>query len=56
MNHKQFSSKGGKAGRGQAKARTAEQARAAVMVRWSKPRKPKRVTAKPNVKLTDPAR
>ena len=48
MNHKQFSSKGGKAGRGAAKARTAEQARAAVMVRWSKPRKTKRVTAKPN--------
>ena len=48
MNHKQFSSKGGKAGRGAAKARTAEQARAAVMARWSKPRKTKRVTAKPN--------
>jgi hypothetical protein len=28
--------KGGKAGRGTAKARTSEQARAAVMVRWAK--------------------
>ena len=28
---------GGKAGTGKSKARTSEQARAAVMVRWSKP-------------------
>ena len=28
---------GGKAGRGRAKARTSEQARAAVMARWNKP-------------------
>ena len=55
MNHKQFSSKGGKAGRGAAKARTADQARAAVMARWLKPRKTKSVTAKPNEKLTDAA-
>ena len=53
MNHKQFSSKGGKAGRGAAKARTAEQARAAVMARWSKPRKAKGATAKPNVRVSD---
>lgn len=30
---------GGKAGRGQSKARSTEQARAAVMVRWNKQRK-----------------
>jgi hypothetical protein len=55
VNHKQFSSKGGKAGRGAAKARTAEQALAAVMARWSKPRKTKRVTAKPNAPVSDGA-
>jgi hypothetical protein len=36
MTHKQMSAKGGRAGRGAAKARTREQARAAAMVRWSK--------------------
>lgn len=34
MTHKQFSAKGGKAGTGEAKARTSEQARAAVQTRW----------------------
>ena len=43
MTHKQFSAKGGKAGTGDAKARTSEQARAAVAARWAKTkRKPKR--------------
>lgn len=42
MTHKQFSAKGGKAGTGDAKARTSEQARAAVAARWAKTkRKPK---------------
>ncbi len=50
MTHKQFSAKGGKAGTGAAKARTSEQARAAVQARWEKHRKPKRVPAKPNDK------
>ena len=36
MTQKQMSRKGGKAGTGKAKARTSEQARAAVMVRWAK--------------------
>ena len=40
---------GGKAGTGAAKARTSEQARAAVQARWKKHRKTKRVPAKPNV-------
>ena len=40
---------GGKAGTGQAKARTSEQARAAVMARWSKTkRKPERVARRSN--------
>jgi len=39
---------GGKAGTGAAKARTSEQARAAVQARWKKHRKSKRVPAKPN--------
>lgn len=38
---------GGKAGTGKAKARTSEQARAAVMARWAK-RKPKRVARRSN--------
>ena len=54
MTHKQFSAKGGKAGTGAAKARTTEQARAAVNVRWAKTkRKPKRVAAKSNAELSD---
>lgn len=39
---------GGKAGTGAAKARTTEQARAAVQARWKKHRKTKGVPAKPN--------
>jgi hypothetical protein len=39
---------GGKAGKGAAKARTSEQARAAVQVRWKKHRKTKGGPAKPN--------
>ena len=40
---------GGKAGTGQAKARTSEQARAAVAARWAKTkRKPKRVARRSN--------
>lgn len=46
---------GGKAGTGAAKARTSEQARAAVQARWKKHRKTKGVPAKPNEKLTDAA-
>ena len=38
--HLAISKKGGKAGRGAAKARTTEQARAAAQARWAK-RKPK---------------
>jgi len=38
---------GGKAGTGNAKARTSEQARAAVNARWAK-RKPKRVARRSN--------
>lgn len=45
---------GGKAGTGQAKARTSEQARAAVNARWAK-RKPKRVARRPNDTLCRPA-
>jgi hypothetical protein len=36
---KKIASKGGKAGRGAAKARTSEQARAAVLKRWAKAKK-----------------
>jgi hypothetical protein len=54
MTHKQFSANGGKAGTGAAKARTSEQARAAVQARWKKHRKSKRVTAKPNDKAERP--
>lgn len=39
---------GGKAGTGKAKARSSEQARAAVEARWKKHRKAKRVDAKSN--------
>ena len=39
---------GGKAGTGAAKARTSEQARAAVQARWKKHRKPKRAARLPN--------
>jgi len=54
MTHKQFSAKGGKSGTGASKARTSEQARAAVAARWAKTkRKPKRVTAKSNVRMSD---
>ena len=53
MTYKQFSAKGGKAGTGEAKARTSEQARAAVQARWKKHRKTKRVTAKPNGESSD---
>lgn len=42
---------GGKAGTGKAKARTSQQARAAVMARWSKHKKRR----KPNSKLRDGA-
>jgi hypothetical protein len=42
MTHKQFSVKGGKAGTGKAKARTSEQARAAVNARWKKQRAKRR--------------
>lgn len=43
---------GGKAGTGTAKARTSEQARAAVMARWSKrKRKPKRHARRANAEL-----
>ena len=48
MTHKQFSAKGGKSGTGASKARTSEQARAAVQARWKKQRTTKRVTAKSN--------
>jgi hypothetical protein len=44
---------GGKAGTGAAKARTSEQARAAVAARWAKTkRKPKRATQNANAKIT----
>ena len=47
---------GGKAGTGAAKARTSEQARAAVAARWAKTkRKPKRVARRSNVGISDPA-
>jgi len=36
MNHKEFSRKGGKAGRGKVKARTSQQAREAAFARWAK--------------------
>ena len=39
---------GGKAGTGAAKARTSEQARAAVKARWEKHRKTKRAARLPN--------
>jgi hypothetical protein len=39
---------GGRAGTGAAKARTSEQARAAVQARWKKHRKTKGAPAKPN--------
>ena len=42
---------GGKAGTGAAKARTSEQARAAVQARWKKHRKTKGVPAKPNADI-----
>lgn len=48
---------GGKAGTGQAKARTSEQARAAVSARWAKAkRKPKRAAVRQNdeFRRTDP--
>ncbi len=55
MTHKQFSAKGGKSGTGASKARTSEQARAAVAARWAKTkRKPKRVTAKSNSAIGRP--
>jgi hypothetical protein len=44
---------GGKAGTGAAKARTSEQARAAVAARWAKAkRKPKRAARLPNKLIT----
>lgn len=43
---------GGKAGTGAAKARTSEQARAAVQARWAK-RRPKRIARRSNAKLRD---
>lgn len=46
MNHKQFSAKGGTAGRGAAKARTSEQARAAAQARWEKQRRIEKEAAK----------
>jgi len=46
--HAQISAKGGKSGRGEAKARPSEQARAAAQARWTK-RQPKSV---PNVKVS----
>lgn len=50
MTHKQFSAKGGKAGTGEAKARTSEQARAAVAARWAKTkRKPKASARRHNI-------
>ena len=56
MTHKQFSAKGGKAGTGASKARTSEQARAAVATRWAKTkRKPKRAAVRQNDKVSDPA-
>jgi hypothetical protein len=42
---------GGMAGTGSAKARTSEQARAAVQARWKKHRKTKGVPAKPNLEF-----
>jgi len=42
--------KGGKAGTGAAKARTSEQARAAVLARWAR-RKPKRVARRQNMQI-----
>ena len=44
MTHLQMSKKGGKSGTGAAKARTSEQARAAVKARWAK--RPKKTGAK----------
>ena len=53
MTHKQFSAKGGKAGTGEAKARTSEQARAAVAARWAKTkRKPKRAAVRLNADIS----
>ena len=47
---------GGKAGTGAAKARTSEQARAAIAARWAKTkRKPKRVARRSNDRISDPA-
>lgn len=45
---------GGKAGTGAAKARTSEQARAAVQARWKKYRQTKRVAAKSNDRTERP--
>lgn len=45
---------GGKAGTGASKARTSEQARAAVAARWAKTkRKPKRSDRLPNAEVSD---
>jgi hypothetical protein len=56
MTHKQFSAKGGKAGTGDAKARTSEQARAAVAARWAKTkRKPKASSRRHNDEVSDRA-
>ena len=45
---------GGKAGTGAAKARTSEQARAAVAARWAKTkRKPKRAARRRKMKLSE---
>ena len=50
MTHKQMSSKGGKAGTGAAKARTSEQARAAVEARWAKAKRARSRNARPGVR------
>jgi len=53
MTHLQMSKKGGKSGTGAAKARTSEQARAAVKARWAKRPKKKTGAKRPNEKLSD---
>jgi hypothetical protein len=50
MTHKQMSSKGGKAGTGAAKARTSEQARAAVNARWKKAKRARSGNARQGVR------
>ena len=49
MTHREFSRKGGRAGKGAAKARTSAQARAAILARWSKRKKTKKTNVSAQV-------